>query len=121
MGGGVHWRDQKTSDLLIQEIFPKCVNENLEFHKIENLVNSSNVIVFISCAAGFIIAEYDCFAGDIAKKGAEFVVEKIQGAGADGDAGADGEAGADGDQEKDKGGLLSGILGGSNEKKEEGE
>lgn len=108
-------------DLLIQEIFPKCVNENLEFHKIENLVNSSNVIVFISCAVWFIIAEYDCFAGDFAKKGAEFVVDKIQGAGADGEGGADGKAGADGDQGRDNGGLLSGILGGSDDKKDGGE
>lgn len=58
--------------------------------------------------------ECDSFAGDLAKKGAEIVIEKIQGSEEGGSDAADQK------EDKGKGGMLSGILGGSDEKKEEG-
>lgn len=61
--------------------------------------------------------DYDFFAGDVAKKGAEVVIEKIKGAEADGPE----EAGQKEDKDKDKGGLISDILGGDSDKKEGGE
>lgn len=61
--------------------------------------------------------EYDFFAGDVCKKGAEVVIEKIKDAEGNGSE----AAGQKEDKDKDKGGLISDILGGDSDKKEGGE
>lgn len=59
--------------------------------------------------------------GDFAKQGAKVVIDKIQGGGADGEGGAGGAGGEGQEDDKDKGNLLSGFLGGNDDKKEGGQ